>query len=681
MAGRPLSPGLAQPIARGIACVSATLGSIPRAKARSVNATFKFLSGFPVWACMPNKTGEELAKVVCKNLKAPWLQLGLLFLALSTVFALGAFQNFSAIEVVALQALFGAGPLLLLSRLPLEKGRRRRLAAGRIAMLSSVSLGFVALQIGALVRWQPYFTNFAYARLDAGGGFHQDSAFHVAIIQNILTHGRPSTGQHLTPFLPYHFLSYYFDAAVIRMFGFDPWESYGLLFFAKSTLLLLSVLFFLAWLLRDVPRLPASLAGASLLFAYTSSWHVIGSHTQWIPMTLLLLVAPWLHGVLVSPVVTRWQLAGLTLLVVILTLGKGSLGLAFTAVVALSLLFSRRVTQSVMLAGLFWGAFLLGWGLLSSSGGVDSGLIQWPVEGLPRRLISVHPFVASLVALSGILLVVRKQQVAKSPAWSPFALPVAATVVLLVAAFAGISRSRSDAFYFMSGLFAVAIVLYAPLLLRVALDASARRKAVVVALAIALAFSPVISRLSGPISPYGDIFAIADVVRAGSTVTYTWSNELVSNGDRMSVLRAFGLDKRSGRPASAAQSPFRRLADSTSSLLESHALARRDVLLYVPFEHGAVIESAASGPAWATGLLLTAITGLPQVYGVPEGGRQSYGFSTYGQFGSTALRRSSAEVSSDELCGFGKAVVVVEDFASAQVRLACFGPHRASDVR
>ncbi len=602
--------------------------------------------------------------------------IGVFFLGGSTLFAVLAFQNFSPLIVSLLQLTLAAGPLTLIILGSSRGGRLEvRDLLGRVARAGGGALGLVSLQLVALVVWRPYFTNYAYARLDSGGGYHRDSAFHVAIIQNILSRGRPSTGQHLEPFLPYHILSYYFDAALIRIFALDPWGSYALLFFAKTTLILLCVLFFVRFLSQHRSITYFWIVLAAVVPAFVATWHVTGSHTQWVPMAALLLTAPTVARILAAPDVSARHVGFLTLLVVGLTLGKGSIGLAFAVFVGLWLTFTGRLSVTVAVGGTSWITFLLLWARAAgqTGGETDQSSLPGVFELVRDRTSYLSPYLVSLFLLVILLAVLSRKGLNPSSGGIAAALGLATFVILGVAVFA--SGSSSDAYYYVSGLFAVCLVTVLPVLLRghPAGDPKADVSTTTL-LAVVLALSPVMAE--SVLSPYGDLQEMGSTLIAANTATYVWVNSGEAVEKHRSVLRS--LTRTSGlehSPDEAGETTFEALREAISEILAENGHSRSTASMFVTQEvFDELVDEYGLGMDTYSGLLLTATTGVSLVFAVPAGEMMAYGFRPYRQSAQDTMRRGSDLMSEVELCRFGRPVIVLHSLSVPDLSMASCPP-------
>ena len=600
------------------------------------------------------------------------------FFVVSSIYGVLAFRNFPALVVIGLQLVVLSFPVLVMlraRRFKVAGYERPTLAA--VTFSAAVALFFVGLQLDALVGWDALFTNFAFERLEAGGGYHRDSVFHIAIIQNILNHGVPSTGQHETPFIAYHFLSYYFDAALIGMFALDAWESYALLFFAKTSVVLISLLYFLT---ATIPAGGPRARGLVLVFgalSFVASWAVVGGHTNWVPIVALLLSGPWLHRVLWSDRIQPLQLAALSGLVVFLTLGKSSIGLAFAAVVAVLLLFRQRMSLAASAVAALWAGWLLTWStIVASYSGASSRVADIRSVGDVIYRVLNHglesgAIMTSLLLLAGGLIYLGRHTSTEIPLHAGISVLLA---FLAIAVLAAAVATGSDGSYYMMALFHVGFVVGVPALFGSECQVSQSREGqLVLLLTFALVLAPVTYQ------SYGDPVGNLRTIMSGSTVTYDWYNLSVPSDRRASVRRfaqgsvGHGVAEREPTSLEVARNEILRT-------IAEHDLNRSDVFLFVPketfdqLEHELGIAATSSwNPSSYNGLLVTAVTGLPLIYGIPAATHWRYGFGDYATSPQSVRQRSSVDTPLEALCGHGRAVIVLSDVALPSVAVECLG--------
>ncbi len=590
----------------------------------------------------------------------------------STVYAVFAFPNFQAHSVILLQLLMAALPATLLVRatrnsadgdLTIKTGRHF-ITAGLAAS------GLVVMQIAALAAWSRsgYFVNFSLERLSAGGGYHRDSVFHVSFVQRILSTGRPSTGQHLDPIVPYHILSYYFDAAVLRLLQLDAWESYALLFFGKSTLILLSLLYFVVPLVEPRTRSLFWITSIVITLAYMSGWSAVGSHTQWVPVTTLLLVAPWLQRVLSDSHIPSSRLAALTVLVIWLTLGKASIGIAFGVLVGIWLVLTHGLTQRLASAGVLWVMFFLSWGLASGGGRLDPWAIN--VSRLLSRPIQSNAII-SLILLVMVLAALHRRTPDVGFGRLTVVVGLALAAILTLAA---PFRSGSDFSYFALGLFLVAMITVLPAIF-VDQPKSIRTPSTLL-LAALVAITPMTS--ASLLSPYGTR-DVEQFTQDANLVSFEWFNIGLESPEHVSIVRSLRDPSiRSAQVRSRDRTEFHVLRDAIDAMLVQHGLTRGNTALFVPIEVFDQLEidryiAARGGRDDYTGLLLTAITGMPLVHGVLERTTSNYGFHAYLNSGEDVYRRDLLSMPLWYLCRFERPIIILHDLDARELSIECLG--------
>lgn len=580
------------------------------------------------------------------------------FLVLATVFAIFAFRNFPAFVVLLTILLPSGFPMILLLRSRLGFANTGSKGPRPSAPLWGLGGGvFLFLFfLSALGRWDSYFSNFANTRFEQGRQFHQDTAFHVAIIKSIQQYGYPSTGQHESELLWYHVLSHYVDAGWTALLGLDPWESYALLFYAKAIVLLLSLVVFVSKVAGGNPYLFAVLLAVSIP-ALTNSWHAVGSHGQWVPFVILFLVAFWVVKTLRADSLGVGALVGLTILVLVLSLGKISLGFGFASVVGIWLVFKRPGDVRVYLTGAFWLLFFVLWYSQSSR-------VERPDVALLERLSSSWPEIVSLVAVTLLTLVFWL--FTKKNDWA-LLLSVLLTVgaIYISLPLFLVTSSGSDVYYFLHGLYSViALVFFAILAGSFSSNPSissikqphvkelipyiALMGAFLIPFLPTIAKSPVVAGFS-PEQGFRNIYA-------ANTSTYKWPSRALGEGHSWSVLGGVPVQDLTDLENATFLS---RLQDAVDRQLYKEGIQKSSTLLFIPKEGWEEIEASyeVSRP-WATGLLVKAVTGMTLVHSIPSDRPETYGFTDYTGAG---LRISEERTLDSTLCRFGKPVLVIEN--------------------
>jgi hypothetical protein len=516
------------------------------------------------------------------------------------------------------------------------------------------ALVMFTIQLSGVIQWTSYFSNFPNQRIESGGGFHQDSAFHVAAIQGILNTGYPTTGQHLEPLLQGHNLSYYGDALFLWLLGVDPWESYALFFFAKGTALTLGLIFFASKVSKSYPAPVFWVILIALYPAFTATWHAIGSHAQWLPMIVLALSGYWVFHVCVKEKRSWFDFVGLSLLVIIFSVSKVSIGFAFAVFVGLWLLFRKPLDWRLIAVGSFWVAFLgiHAGNYAASSGGFDRYEL---VEGF------IHSWEEGLAIILAASLLFFLSKKARFPPVLASGFAALSTVALITAVATVALNNSSNIYYFFHGAFSVIIILMVPLVARAIFDGDEKLIGIPTAHVSTKSFLAFAVSLLFVVSP---VFSQATIIQHASH----WLSEGAAGGEAMLVSRAIQgeqvlRDDPDQRPYAT------KLRQGLSDFIEYEHLADQSPLLFLSQEQLAWLgENFASPHSWSTGLAITAVTGVPLVFSVESPGMASYGFSAYGR-DSSQVRTSV--VTEELLCQFGRPVVRSDDIEGLEFYLAC----------
>lgn len=579
-------------------------------------------------------------------------------------FLVGAwlFPNFHWGHVAAVLVLYMFAPLAVVA---LDARKQRGYSLSLQSGLFTVGISSFLLAVSAiqLRKWSEYFPKFSYERLDAGDGFHVDSAFHISIIQGILRTGYPTTGQHLDPIIAYHSLSHYADAAAIALLGIDPWGSYALLFFAKFMAILVALVYFAGQTFSGEKNdslffVLLFLAGSVL----TATGHVVGSHGQWFPVLCLLLFGQWASNLFRTRRPGGLDLAVLSLIVVLLSFGKVSLGFSFAVFAGLILLFKDWRDYRTYLLGAFWALFFVVFGrTFSQEPGVNGISLLSESWG---ELWTVLAIVAVSLVLGGIL--------SDRNLWL-FAGSFGGLTVLLLFISVFFLTSPSDTFYFFFAALVVGSVFFPSYLAgnfsepgaALWTEASPKQRkfgSILFLFSLLVAFGPVLAK--APVSAYrsGDAIAV-DLVNSFAPASEI--ERLLDTNPQWNVL---SWEKPSDRLSVSTRNDsyfetFRFKVKTLASHLDSRPLlwlSKEDFLWL----------GAASGADedWSTPLLVTAITGEALLFGVPDSPNSLYGFAGYSSQHQQISRRDF-EIS--DACSYARPVIQTVDIEKLSFEVIC----------
>jgi hypothetical protein len=582
-------------------------------------------------------------------------------------FGVAGFANFPVWTVAATVLMFAVVPLALLWLLGRERGSSRWTWATSLSGLLG-GLFLLVVHTASLLAWSDYYSNFSYERLDTRDGYHNDSAFHVAIIQGILRSGYPTTSQHFEPLIHYHSLSHFFDALALRVLPLDPWESYALLFFAKGTAVMLGVVFFAAKVTQNHRPTVFYVVLGGVVLTVTATWRIIGSHGEWFPFLVLILSAPWVAKLL------RWEnapgsrLVTLTGLVAVLSLGKISLGFAFAAVAGLWLLFSNPRDIRIYGMGSVWVAFFAIFGSSFGESALDVSAVRFRMSWPEMSAIVMLVAVCFVMARASDTKLLRNAAMA---GMATFLVIVGLTILEL--------RSETDAFYFFHGLYLSLFLLTIPFLIDAFAglpprQATSTSEANLGLRTVSLAMT--ILSVSGPVlaggqfySPFSNWEAMAVSLAATNTVTYKHYNGTVPSDQARSVATGLVAPRLSNTEPD--EGYFREMGTELRRVIEDSELGDREPLLLLSqedFAWLAVRAGTEEEDSWSVGLLVTAITGLPLLHGVEGPVRQQYAFQEYGF---DALQLPKAETDARNLCAHARPVIAVVDIEKLRFRVLC----------
>jgi hypothetical protein len=609
------------------------------------------------------------------------------FLALMISYAILIFQQFSAFQVLAVGFLFllvlvGLSGLLLRNDLRAVRLRPNALSVVLgIALAGALLITAFTWSLGQDPAWVPYYQPFPLLQLSQGNGFHQDAVFHSSLIQSILNFGYPSTGQNGVPFVPYHVLSHYADAFVLSITGLEPFDSYGLLFHFKITIFLAAIVVFVWAITREAGAIVFLVVFIVLTPVLLSTWIGVGSHALWLTSLILVLSAKLVFDALREPEGSRPQYITLFLIGVALGLGKVSSGLMFAVFVGMLALLRdyRRPRSYALIAG--WLAFFaVYWTLFNT--GHSSGLQRPTFRGTISFLNFTTTYTPGpiewnlaslyiLIALFAIFALVFRSRLMVRMLVA--ALAGVATLAAVTQTLAGLIQP--DVYYFIYGLLVPALLLGSQALIAELRSARsptpkvARSRAVVALLAALLVvatvpmFKPALSL--GPAAPR----AILDSLRAADTGYLEAYNSGSMAEDRISLRSILiNQDRMEFDQSRASVADFR---FALEEFMDERDLSPRNTLLFVPEEIYDSSVAELGGPAWARGMLIYAITGVPLLHGIDDDSIRNFGQSSYAE---DALQRRLNDVSAAYACGFGKQVVVVRSWDDKRFGVLCTTP-------
>lgn len=603
---------------------------------------------------------------------------------LSALYALHIFVQFSPFQVLAVFLAFLALLLILCSIflkgarfLPVEINLRNTLAAAVVTFFLVIMYSSQGESpMGAYVK------TFPLLEAQLGLGWHQDTAFHVSLIQSILNFGYPSIAQHGHPLTAYHVLSHYVDALILLVTGVDPFESYGLLTHFKVVLFLSVALLTLAHLCRRHGAVIYLVSIVLFLPVLIGTWHIILSHGLWVPSLLLLASTPFVVSTLYrQEKPSRGELVALFALIVLLSLGKISTGFMFACFVGLWVFVKNPFAPGTMVLGACVLGFFYAYGALfiaavnniptqmdfSSLGlsGFYAYVTASDIVKGGRQVTSLAGQLLLLIALLTALLVMRPDrrnlQVLLAAALS---LPYLWLITETSPAF-----SISDVWYFQYGLSSVLVLVgYAVVLENKAAlagtfamysDPVLKRVAYVLGLAAIALFSSHFKLTSYNVFSFG-----LNSIRSGlsyiETDAFSRINTKTFPANHYKLFESYARKSQSIRSIhhNKALPDFKIYLNE---LLAEKGLTPSQTALFIPLSIYNTEIARFGGAPWGNGMLMYAVLGVPLVNGVVNIS-SGYGFSNYSQ---AALRREAEAFSLDDGCAQAGAreILIVTSFS------------------
>ncbi|WP_297185850.1 hypothetical protein [uncultured Porticoccus sp.] len=589
---------------------------------------------------------------------------------LSVLYAIHVFVQFSPFQVLGVLVVFLALLLAMssvfLKRIdifPVEINLRNICAA--LAVTLFLVMLYSAQGDTPSMSW--YVKTFPVLEAQLGLGWHQDTAFHVSLIQSILNFGYPSIGQHGHPLAAYHVLSHYVDALILMAVGVDPFDSYGLMVHFKVVLFFSLTLLSLAHLCRHHGPMTYLLSIGLLLPVLVGDWHIVRSHGLWVPSLLLVACIPFVVSLLYREDRPRaGELAALFFLIVLLSLGKVSTGFMFACFIGLWIFLKnpfslRTITFGVAVLGFFYvyGALFIA--------GINDVAMPMDLSGLELHRFYSYMMASDIVragrskeALTGQLLLIITLFIvlmAMRPSWRNGYVLAAASLSLLglwIITEANSGLGINDVWYFQYGLSSVLVLMGYALVLQ--------NKA-----ALANTFSsypePMVRRVTAVLAVSALVLFASKLNMAGYNLfSFSWESAQA----RYTYIRMQAFSKINSRVASGERyrlfEPYERKSESIYELYKNQALTSlkdhvgqqlakqglrpSQVALFIPLSIYNTDVAGLKGVPWANGMLMYAILGVPMVNAVadiPSG----YGFSRYS---AAAMRKDAAAFSPQQGC-------------------------------
>jgi hypothetical protein len=527
--------------------------------------------------------------------------------------------------------------------------------------------------------WNLFYPTYPLIEIGHNLGIHLDSVFHVAIIRNILNFGFPSLGQHDTPFLFYHVLSHYMDAAILFCTGIDPLDSYGLFFFMKIWLFVSSLLVFIfGFLKKKHSYITLPLLVMIIYPIVLSTWHGIGSHGIWLITIIMLLSANDLYKIINKEIITTGSFFKLFFIIVIFSMGKISTG--FMSAIFLGFYVFCRNFQNwkTYLLGIAWIVFFILFNYFYSGGIPQDGVVFFDIDSLlllskdgiysaysKLRAPNMFNSIFIILLLSIIPLIVTRKKSELS-----FCISTFFSLVILILLFTITKNfSSADKFYFTYGLYSIIILYYIIWLYDFILSewgSSKLKKLMLLGIIfVNISATYFFEKSSFNVFNLG-LNSIEKHLRNINRYPFRRINKLVDKNKEVSIKKIVISGNVFFKPESILPPAGLDIANFKHSLhvfLTERQITAKDILLYVPneiFINQLLPFRGKTGRHCSLGFLMYSVTGIPLIYGNGQvGSKYKYGLSSYDE---RSLRRDLSQFDTQEACRLGKNILVVKDF-------------------
>jgi len=551
-----------------------------------------------------------------------------LFYILVTFYALSVFVQFDYIEVISVSLVFLI-LLILMATVFLGSFFRQPLKFSIynifIAILSLVIMLFLLNSISST--FFPYYHLFPLLETELGLGWHQDTAFHTSLIQNILNFGYPSIGQHGTPITVYHVLSHYMDALILAITGLEPYDSYTLLFYFKGFLLLSSITIFIAYVFKEF----SGYMFIIFLFLFApiiiSTWHGVASHSLWFTTILLIFSFPKVFNIIQLEEIKIKHFLFLFLLIIFISIGKISTGFMYASFVGFLLLIKRAKDIFVYILGLAWvGFFLLytSW-MTRNTESISRVDFSWlNFDTIYTYLTNTNALyyerqtslVASIVFFATFTYIFRNKQ-----NFYLLLTTIISFILLIFIAKLSSELNSSHIGYFYYG-FSSIVILF-----------------MIHSLQYTIKLYPIkdftkLTKLNKQLLLMGLLFSTLYLSSFYIQPNFKLESEFLNrdiavmpNKDKKAKTKVIFLkeylDKKEARPLKVFRAEL-------YTFMKLQKVTKNKVSLYIQKEIFEQISIKFKGSPWANGMLIYAITGVPLVNGIKEL-QQNYGYAEYNE--------------------------------------------------
>ncbi|MDY0121163.1 MAG: hypothetical protein RBR54_04400 [Sulfurimonas sp.] len=515
-----------------------------------------------------------------------------------------------------------------------------------------------------------YRLTFPLLETELNLGWHQDTAYHIAMIQSILNFGYPSIAQNGVPFNFYHVMSHYVDALIIWITQVEPYDSYMLLVTFKKWLIVSSLALFIAFFMKKMPLIIFIFIFILLAPIFTGSWHIIASHALWFTTIIVIFSSIKIFNLFMVEELKNRDYFYIFMIIVLVALGKISTGFMYASLVGCFILIKYPKDKRVYFLGtvliiFFWmysKLFAAGY-TGDTSNSYDFSILTYsyywntiisPVleqfKAIPSQNTMIHIDIAILTALAFLF---------KDRNTLKFLFATIASYFLLVS-LSGITvrLNFNDILFFYLGFTCVLNLFIFMFIVRNLQDNKVFDGVEYTNFYTTLLLISTIYISSFYVSAvfpksFNEMESRLKYINNGPFVNI---NKKLPSDNKLSVSKL--LTNRVKNTAFADfERPLYNFREKINQILIDNKVSKTEALLFVPREIFMEDISRFGGVEWGRGMMIYAITGVPMLNGIYDNKRKSYSHQYYTK---EALWKKSNFFSFTDACMGNSTKLIIE---------------------
>jgi len=594
-----------------------------------------------------------------------------LFWIWMTAYSILIYKQFSLIQVIGVASIFLT--ILSLFTYFFTDLLKERIVINLQTIVYTFLLFFLMVLLISTLSHQAdaYIHTFPLLEAEIDLGWHQDTAFHVSLIQSIMHFGYPSIAQHGTQFDLYHVLSHYVDALILSIVQIEPYDSYGLLGTFKQWLLVSSIAVFIATVLKKSSLLLYALVFILIAPIFTGTWHATLSHSLWFTSILVIFGTLKVFTLFTNnDKLIIGDLFFIFIIIVLITLGKISTGFMYASIIGLFLLFKYPKDKNIYILGIVLATFFIAYSKWFSSVyiGDEGDSYDFSILSFKYYLSTIFaPKLAqfkyitpqNLMILMDILILSVLAFLSKDRNIIKFLFATISSYFLLIT-LSGISvkLNSSDVFYFYLGftyplnLFVFIFIVYS--LKKYAIHGTPNFSNISLAILAFVIFVLPISYVSSAFPR--TLNQVKHSFRSIDHRPYTYINKKLPAEKQLSITKLL-KHKVENITFEEFDRPLYTFRENIYKILKDNKVEKKDALLFVPKEIFQKELSKFGGQQWAEGMLLYAVVGVPMIHAINSNKRKAYAQRNYPD---TSTWKPSNSFSLDSICKNHSAKIIIK---------------------